>query len=67
VQRDPRTGTVTSTDQQRPEPARSDNAQETAFAAAEEDPLAPARGMLLGSAIGAGLWIAVGLAVWLLL
>ena len=32
----------------------------------EVDPLAPARGLLLGTLLGAGLWIVIGVTIWLL-
>jgi hypothetical protein len=72
VQRDPRIWpanlpeTVISADRQWPELAEAGKAPVPTSAASDEDPLARARGVLLGSAIGAGIWIAVGLAVWLL-
>jgi hypothetical protein len=50
-----------------PTQAEVDEARAAAPIASDEDPLAAARGVMLGSAIGAGCWIASGLAVWLLL
>jgi hypothetical protein len=41
-------------------------ADEPEPAEANVDGLAPARGLLLGSLIGAAAWIAIGLTIWLL-
>jgi hypothetical protein len=42
------------------------NEPEAVSAEASVDGLAPARGLLLGSLIGAAAWIAIGIAIWLL-
>ncbi|HEY7576440.1 MAG TPA: hypothetical protein VH855_02505 [Acetobacteraceae bacterium] len=65
------TGTVTSTDRRcaggTEAVAEPDDGPATIPSASGDDPLAPARGILLGCAIGASVWVAAGLAAWLLL
>jgi len=50
----------------RPNEAADDPVGSAADPDPDVDALAPARGVLLGSLIGAVAWIAIGLAIWLI-
>ena len=62
--------TATLTDRRCPEHAdvlrHAGSAETPGDVYGEVDPLAPARGLLLGTLLGAGLWIVIGVTIWLL-